>query len=467
MGGDFKHELSERDTTSSSVSSGPSTVEITRRSDRSTRTRLLHASFKPLRPRLVKPTQPKPGLSPELQTPDVVFENCNVRQRNVAEIRVYDINKRSHQTSEHFIPAQVQELKNELTPVKTNETPTHNHALELIQSHEASDIVARDFALPQNAKRPRHKQVYYFAGGGFQSPPAEQHWRFCADLAYRMTKEYDQPTTVSLVSYPLAPRNRIGSAFDALEKWYDWVLPSSPPPSPNVKPASPGRSPLGNGHSPLGNGHSPSGGSPTGSTRNGSNGSLALTRTQTKTLVLPPDDEIIFAGDSAGGNVALSLTLHMLSKDPHRRAPDQLLLISPVVDLTNENPDQLDIAKRDPLLTMEYVREVARTWCGSEAKHDDPRASPLHADLSDLAFRGVRVHGIVAGDDLLSPDAMRLIEKCRRTGVQGKWLVWEKMMHAFPLAPNYGLPESKAAMEWIMSEVLDSGVSSASGKSMS
>lgn len=412
----------------SSVGSLRSSIHITHRSDRSTRTRVLQSSIKRVRPRLVRPSGKVPkGFSPELRAPEPVFDHCNVRQRQIANIRVYDINQRSKQTGEAFIPAQVHDLRHELKPIRTNDSL--HHALSQIQSHEQNDVTTRDFAkTAPERKKPKH--IYFFCGGGFQSPPSEQHWRFAAEVVHKCNTTFDVKTTVSIVSVPLAPATRITAAYEALEKLYTGILPSTPPGTPALSPTSP-----------------TSGLSPSASASD-----LSLKKTRTR--YIKPEDEIIFMGDSSGGNIALSLTLHMLAQDPSARAPDALMLVSPVVDLTNENPDMREVTKRDPVMTLEYVSEVAKVWLGSDMKAEEALASPLHADVSELAFRKVKVHGVVAGDDVLAPDAMRLIEKLKRSSVQGRWLVWKKMMHCFPLAQQYGLPEAKVGAEWILDTLL-------------
>jgi len=93
-----------------------------------------------------------------------------------------------------------------------------------------------------------------------------------------------------------------------------------------------------------------------------------------------PPDRVIVAGDSAGGNLAVELALAL--RDSKRPMPKALLLLSPWADLSmpgasyREN-EPFDFGTRDVL-----VRHAA-AYAGS-ASLDDPRVSPIHANLEGL-----------------------------------------------------------------------------------
>jgi acetyl esterase/lipase len=138
-------------------------------------------------------------------------------------------------------------------------------------------------------------------------------------------------------------------------------------------------------------------------------------------------------GDSAGGNVSIALVLYVLKTKPDAPVPSSILLISPCADATNSNP-QIQITNRlDPILTEKYTGDVAKTWAKG-LDLSDPLVSPVLDDLSPLLRRNIPLHGIVGTYDVLSPDAIRLLEKAQSSGLSGRWLVWEKQMHCFPLA---------------------------------
>lgn len=227
-----------------------------------------------------------------------------------------------------------------------------------------------------------------------------------------------------------------------LELFYYEILPSTPPNSLVDTKSDTNGVEATNGVTPdagaNGNAHEPR---------------LTLTKTTTRYFV--PDEDVIFAGDSSGANLALSLVHNILSQNPRARVPSRIMLISPVVDMRNGNPDMAAVDKNDPLLSSKFTGEVARAYCGVETDPADPRVSPLLRDQTVLGRRGVTVDGVIAGYDVLGPDARKLREKCQAQGVSGEWLEWEKMIHCFPLAFCYKfLPESNEAVDWILRRLM-------------
>ena len=96
------------------------------------------------------------------------------------------------------------------------------------------------------------------------------------------------------------------------------------------------------------------------------------------------------------------------------------------------------IEKDDPILHIPFVDGSANKWRG-DWDAADPRVTPITADLSPLARRGVQVHGVVGRYDISSPDAILFGMKFEKAGVPGEWLDWDKQMHCFPMARSFGL----------------------------
>ncbi|OBI22138.1 esterase [Mycobacterium sp. E2327] len=151
-----------------------------------------------------------------------------------------------------------------------------------------------------------------------------------------------------------------------------------------------------------------------------------------------PDHSVCLAGDSAGGQLALSAAL--LLRDEHHLVLPETVLISPVLDLSLTNP--LIDAVDDPWLTRVGLLEFAKRWCG-DLPMTDPMVSPLNADLSGLGpltvFSGTR--------DILNPDARLLAEKAAAAGVRIDYHEQPGLVHVYPLTPT---PEGRAAREVIV-----------------
>lgn len=115
--------------------------------------------------------------------------------------------------------------------------------------------------------------------------------------------------------------------------------------------------------------------------------------------------KLILCGDSAGGNLALVQALR--ARELGLPLPGHLVLFAPWLELTMENPEAVEVQKRDPMLWIEELRECGRWWAGAE----DPRApllSPVHADLGGLP----PIHLFVGANDVLAPDARKLRDRC-------------------------------------------------------
>ncbi|KAI0975394.1 S-adenosyl-L-methionine-dependent methyltransferase [Xylaria arbuscula] len=63
--------------------------------------------------------------------------------------------------------------------------------------------------------------VYFFAGGGFVQPAASEQWKFCAYLASSLARE---GVRVVLISYPLAPNSPAKDSLPVLRRWLAQAL---------------------------------------------------------------------------------------------------------------------------------------------------------------------------------------------------------------------------------------------------
>ena len=147
--------------------------------------------------------------------------------------------------------------------------------------------------------------------------------------------------------------------------------------------------------------------------------------------------DIVLAGDSAGGNLALALCLEL--KKTARMLPGALLLMSPWTDLTCSGETIETRKDLDPMLTTEYLQAMARAYAGEESL-DDPMLSPLFADFTDFPPTLIQVGDL----ELLLSDSQRLCKRMEEAGVSVRLEVWEDMWHVFQMFP---LRKSSQAMD--------------------
>lgn len=123
-----------------------------------------------------------------------------------------------------------------------------------------------------------------------------------------------------------------------------------------------------------------------------------------------PPSEIALAGDSAGGNLVLSLAVQL--RDRGAPTPACIVVFSPWTDLTGRSPSVQTNAERCAMFHPENMDDFAAIALGNE-RPDNPVVSPAYADLHDLP--PVLLH--VGSTELLLDDARRVHERIRRAMV--------------------------------------------------
>lgn len=151
----------------------------------------------------------------------------------------------------------------------------------------------------------------------------------------------------------------------------------------------------------------------------------------------------VLAGDSAGGQIALSAA--MQRRDRHAPPLPRTVLISPALDLTFSNPQMEAIQRNDPWLGKNGGDVFAELWRG-ELALTDPRVSPLFGDVAGLGPLSV----YSGTHDVLNADAQLLVEKAMHAGVLIRYVEQPGLLHVYPLTPT---PEGRAARREIADEL--------------
>lgn len=138
--------------------------------------------------------------------------------------------------------------------------------------------------------------------------------------------------------------------------------------------------------------------------------------------------QIILAGDSAGGNLALELALDL--RDTERMLPSRMVLFSPWTDMTASGESYEQCKDRDPLLTLEYIHAVREAYAPG-ADFAQPAYSPLFAQLEGLPPTLIQV----GGNEILRGDSTRLHKRLVKAGVPAVIQEWPDMWHVFQMFP--------------------------------
>jgi acetyl esterase/lipase len=134
--------------------------------------------------------------------------------------------------------------------------------------------------------------------------------------------------------------------------------------------------------------------------------------------------DIVMAGDSAGGNLVLASLLTL--RDAGDPLPTAVALLSPWVDLAATGSSFRTLADADPYLVPHCLEEAARRYLG-KVDARTPLASPLYGDLRGLPPALIQV----GSDEILLDDAVRLAQRLHASGGRADLEIWQGMWHVW------------------------------------
>ncbi|MDE6386228.1 MAG: alpha/beta hydrolase [Lachnospiraceae bacterium] len=138
--------------------------------------------------------------------------------------------------------------------------------------------------------------------------------------------------------------------------------------------------------------------------------------------------DIILAGDSAGGNLALSLTLKL--KEEGRLLPRGLVLMSPWTDLTSSGKSHQTKAEIDPVLNAGYLEDMIQNYAAGQ-NLENPYISPLFGEYEGFPPTYIQV----GANEILLDDSTMLYHKLLKANVSVKLDTFEGMWHVFQMSP--------------------------------
>jgi len=148
---------------------------------------------------------------------------------------------------------------------------------------------------------------------------------------------------------------------------------------------------------------------------------------------------IIIAGDSAGGNLALLSLLKL--RDAGFPLPAGTICLAPATDMAQTGESVKKNCHTDILLgDLGYIWWFQAHLAGTDPY--DPAVSPLYADLKNLPPILIQV----STSEMLFDDSKRFFERAKEVGVDITLQSWDDALHVFQrYTPD--LPEAKEAMK--------------------
>lgn len=152
-------------------------------------------------------------------------------------------------------------------------------------------------------------------------------------------------------------------------------------------------------------------------------------------------EQILIAGDSAGGGLTLATLLAL--RDLGKPLPVGTILISPWTDLTGSGESIELLKELDVMLSWENLNESALDYAGGEPL-SHPWISPLFADFHGLPDSLI----LVGGQEILLDDSTRLANRMTEDEVEVDMIIEPYMGHVYP-ATGPAIPEAQRAIQAI------------------
>jgi acetyl esterase/lipase len=149
-------------------------------------------------------------------------------------------------------------------------------------------------------------------------------------------------------------------------------------------------------------------------------------------------EEIILAGDSAGGGMALSLMAELGAEGVR---PAGCVAFCPWTDLTGSGASMVENARRDPLLPVERLPDLIGFATAPGVDLSDPVLSPLFARFDAPAPTLIQY----SHTEIVRDDAVRMAEVLRKAGGEVVMQDWQNAPHAWHVFGE-ALPEARDAI---------------------
>ena len=154
------------------------------------------------------------------------------------------------------------------------------------------------------------------------------------------------------------------------------------------------------------------------------------------------EEQIVIAGDSAGGGLTLALG-HWL-KDKGQAMPKAMITMSAWTDVACSGESYQTNFDKDPLFGNTDESMIYRKDYMGDHDLTDPYLSPLYGDPTGFP----PIHMQVGSYEMLLSDTEEFAKKASKSGVSVELVIFEGMFHVFPMAGAL-VPETKEAWKAI------------------
>src|SRR5580693_4728557 len=244
----------------------------------------------------------------------------------------------------------------------TREFNGERTALEGVTRRDADLAGVPTITVEPTVGRPDRTVIYFHGGGYVSGSPPDRYLALAAAVALGANAR------VHVVDYRLAPETPFPGAFDDCLAAYRWLISDG--------------------------------------------------RTDPRTLAV--------LGDSAGGNLAVAVTV--AARDQDLPLPASVAIISPFADLTFSGASIEQRKDMDPYVSHELLESMAADYMG-DSDRSDPRSSVVFADLHGLPPLLIQV----GENEIVYDDATRIRDSASAVGVEVTFESWRYGFHVWPV----------------------------------
>ncbi|MFN8310018.1 MAG: alpha/beta hydrolase [Chitinophagales bacterium] len=148
--------------------------------------------------------------------------------------------------------------------------------------------------------------------------------------------------------------------------------------------------------------------------------------------------KLVVMGDSAGGGLALGFSEYLQTLQ--MKQPDEVVLLSPWLDVTMSNADATAVNHTDKMLNIRGLQLAGKAYAGAW-NETDYRISPLFGQLSGLPPISI----FTGTHDVLMPDSRKLKALLQQQHSVCHYYEYPQMFHGWMVVT--GLRESKTVMK--------------------
>lgn len=175
---------------------------------------------------------------------------------------------------------------------------------------------------------------------------------------------------------------------------------------------------------------------------------FAMVEALYKQLIITHDpSRLILMGDSAGGGFALALAQKL--KNDLVPLPGRIILLSPWLDITLENPVINSINEVDPFLEKDSLQQAGKLYAGG-TNPDHYLLSPINGPLDGLG----KITVFAGANEILVADVRKLKSIAVSNGTDLDYYEYPDMVHTWMLL---NFPESKKAKQQIIDLIRTAG----------